>query len=185
MFRQSFALAAPPPSTPVIGLFFSTTSCCYFKPSDKRLLRNRGYMARQLTVFTVRSAAAENLDGGSCVITLCDSPVDSTIFAGSSFANRTACNLPWNGAAQFTHNLYRQPKGHGNQLSAWLGFHNAPEDVMLGIPEKSLANAEAITAATVTSDRHRPIYHEAAGPRINRILINPPPVNERSTEVYV
>ncbi len=101
------------------------------------------------------------------------------------YQNRTACNLPWNGAAQFTHNLYRQPKGHGNQLSAWFGSHNATEDVRLGIPERIHANAEAITVATVTSDRHRPIYHGAAGPRINRILINPPPVNERATEMYV
>ncbi len=87
MFRQSFALTAiaPPPSTPVVSLFFSTTSCCYFKPSDKRLLRNRGYMARQLTVFTVRSAAAENLDGGSCVITLCDGPTDSSFAVRCSF----------------------------------------------------------------------------------------------------
>ncbi len=87
MFRQSSALTAiaPPPFTPVVSLFFSTTSCCYFKPSDERLLRNRGYMARQLTVFTDRSAAAENLDGGSCFITLCDRPPDSSFAVWCSF----------------------------------------------------------------------------------------------------
>ncbi len=53
-----------------------------------------------------------------------------------------------------------------------------------GIPDNELADTAVKTAASTTSDPPRPISYASARSLIHRMLIDPPPANLRTAEVY-
>ncbi len=86
----------------------------FFKPSDNPPLRNRGYMARQLTVFTDRSAAAENLVRYYPLRWSDGFQLRGAVFILSFSSKRNRFQPGGDADPQITYNLHRQPKGHDN-----------------------------------------------------------------------